>query len=162
MNERESQRGVSLCAQRTFAASPLSVAHEHMELISADQLNGLLQNPDSLSHTWLIGYWRRGLRNGNWTMLSIAEKGLFRCALWVAKARGKISNTRLMVQVLRIALKLLENFKSHIGKAGREKAMMMLEAYAKPGGVFSWAPRMREWLHNPRYVWYLGVLEVNR
>ena len=99
--------------------------------------------------------------SGNWAMLSMAEKGLFRCALWVAKARGKISNTKLMVQVLRIALKLLANFKSRIGKAGRERAIKMLEAYAKPGGVFSWAPRMREWLHDPRYVWYLGVMEVN-
>jgi hypothetical protein len=37
----------------------------------------------------------------------------------------------------------------------------MLEEYAKPGGVFSWAPRMREWLYDPRYVRYLGVMEVN-
>ena len=72
-----------------------------------------------------------------------------------------ISNTKLMVQVLRIALKLLDSFQSRIGKAGRKRAMMMLEAYAKPGGVFAWAPRMREWLRDPRYVWYLGVMEVN-
>ena len=68
---------------------------------------------------------------------------------------------KLMVQVLRIALKILESFQSRIAKAGRMRAMVMFEAYAKPGGVFSWAPRMREWLHDPRYVWYLGVVEVN-
>jgi len=127
------------------------------------QLGHLSQrNSDSLSYAWLVNFWRRSLRRRNWSMLSMAEKGLFRCALWVAKARGRISNTRLIVQVLRIALKLLENFKSRVGKAGRERAMVMLEEYAKPGGVFSWAPQMREWLHNPRYVWYLGVMEVSR
>ena len=84
-----------------------------------------------------------------------------RCALWVAKARGKITNTRLIVEILRIALKLLEGFQSRIVKVGRTRAMMMFKAYAKPGGVFSWAPKMREWLHDPRYVWYLGVMDVN-
>jgi hypothetical protein len=66
-----------------------------------------------------------------------------------------------MVQVLRIALKLLENFQSRIVKAGRARARMMYEEYARPGGVFSWAPRIREWLLDRRYIVYLGVLEVN-
>jgi hypothetical protein len=128
---------------------------------SADQLTGLLQNPDSLSHAWLIDSWRRSLRNRRWAMLDIAEKGLFRCALWVAKARGKISNKRLVVQVLRIVLKLLHAPKSRITEAGTRRAMAMFEAYGKSGGVFSWAPRMREWLQEPKYILYLGLLEVN-
>jgi len=168
MNEQESQRGVSLSVQRAFTASPLSVAHEHMQLIrpadtrpSVEQLTELLQNPDSLSHTWLIDSWRRSLRYRRWAMLDIAEKGLFRCALWVAKARGKISNKRLVVQVLRIVLKLLHAPKSRIAEAGTRRAMVMFEAYAKSGGVFNWAPRMREWLRDPRYIWYLGIMEVN-
>jgi hypothetical protein len=94
-------------------------------------------------------------------MLSVAERGLYRCALWVAKARGKITNTRLMVQTLRVALKLLEGFQSRIAKAGRARAAVMFEEYAKAGGLFSWAPRMREWLLDRKYIVYLGVLEVN-
>jgi hypothetical protein len=39
--------------------------------------------------------------------------------------------------------------------------MMMFEEYAKPGGLFEWAPRMTEWLRNPGFVWYIGVMEVN-
>jgi hypothetical protein len=66
-----------------------------------------------------------------------------------------------MVQTLRVALKLLEGFQSRIAEAGRARAMMMFEEYARPGGVFSWAPRMREWLRDTRYLLYLGVLEVN-
>jgi hypothetical protein len=66
-----------------------------------------------------------------------------------------------MVQVLRIVLKLFDVFQSRIFKAGKARAVTMLAEYAQPGGVFSWAPRMREWLHDPKYIMYLGVLEVN-
>jgi len=121
----------------------------------------LIRGGDSLTYSSLAGFQRRSMRNRSWRRLSVAERGLYRCALWVAKARGKITNTRLMVQTLRVALKLLEGFQSRIAKAGRARAMMMFEEYAKPGGLFSWAPRMREWLHDPRYLLYLGVLEVN-
>jgi hypothetical protein len=67
----------------------------------------------------------------------------------------------LMVQVLRVALELLRSFQSRIRLAGEKRARMMFEAYSKGGGLFSWAPRMKEWLHDPRYVWYLGVMAVN-
>ena len=120
-----------------------------------------LQDSDSLTYSSLNQLKRRGLRNGAWARLEIAEKGLFRCALWIAKARGKITNTRLMVQILRVALKLLKNFESRIARAGKARAAIMLETYARPGGVFTWAPGMREWLHDPKYLMYLGVLEVN-
>jgi hypothetical protein len=65
-----------------------------------------------------------------------------------------------MVQVLSIAAKILQSV-SHIGRAGRKRAAMMLEEFAKLGGVFSWAPRARGWLHDPRYQTYLGLLEVS-
>jgi hypothetical protein len=58
-------------------------------------------------------------------------------------------------------LKLLETRRSRIVNAGRRRATEMLEEYEKPGGVFSWAPRMREWLCDPRYVKYLGMMELS-
>jgi hypothetical protein len=79
----------------------------------------------------------------------------------VAKARGSVNNMKLMAQVLRIVLKLLKGIQSRIVRAGQRRANLMFEVYQRPGGVFSWAPWMREWLHDRRYVWYLGVLEVN-
>jgi len=121
----------------------------------------LLRSGDSITYPSLVELRRRGLRNGNWRHLDSGQKALFRCALWVAKARGKITNTRLMVQVLRIVLKLLERFQSRIVKAGRARAAAMFEAYARPKGVFSWALRIREWLHDPKYIAYLGALELN-
>jgi hypothetical protein len=68
---------------------------------------------------------------------------------------------RLMVQILRIALELVKSFQSRIASAGKKRAMILFQSYGRPGGVFTWAPRMREWLHDPKYVTYLGLLEVN-
>jgi hypothetical protein len=68
---------------------------------------------------------------------------------------------RLMVQTLRIALELVKSFQNRIASAGEKRAMILFQSYGQPGGVFSWAPRMREWLHESSYILYLGLLEVN-
>jgi hypothetical protein len=126
------------------------------------QIHELLSgNKGSVSYGWLRVLWRRSVRNGHWTRLSLPKRGLYRCALWIAKARGSISNMRLMVQTLRIALELVRSFESRIASAGEKRAMILFQTYAQPGGVFSWAPRMREWLHDRKYIVYLGLLEVN-
>ena len=121
----------------------------------------LSRNKTSVSYVWLRALWRRSVRNGHWTRLSLPKRGLYRCALWIAKARGSISNMRLMVQILRIVLELLKSFQTRIASAGRKRAMIMFQTYSQSGGVFSWAPRMRKWLCDPNYISYLGVLEVN-
>jgi hypothetical protein len=120
-----------------------------------------LQDANSLTYSHMVEFRRRSMRNRSWGRLTTEERGLYRCALWVARARNKITNTRLIMQVLRIALKLLENFRGRIVRAVRTRAVMMYDEYARPGGVFSWAPRMRELLHDRRYILYLGILEVN-
>jgi hypothetical protein len=121
----------------------------------------LFGGSDSITYPCLVGLRRRGLRNGNWRHLDSGQRALFQCALWVAKVRGRISNTKLMVQVLRVALRLLETVRSSILRAGRNRSTSMLAAYSKPDSVFGWAPRIRDWLNDTSYVWYLGVLEVN-
>jgi hypothetical protein len=141
---------------------PRTTPQQLSKQFDSHSLRELLQsNSPTLSYSTLAGFWRRGFRNGNWATLNTAERALFRCALWVAKVRGKISNTKLMVQVLRVALKIVQTV-SRIGRTGRTRATMMRDEYGKPGGVFSWAPRVRGWLHDSRYQTYLGLLEVNR
>ena len=118
--------------------------------------------PDgAITYSQLIGWRRRGLRNGNWALLDSCEKGLFRCGLWLARVRNEIRNMKLMVQVLRIVSKLLESFRSRTMKTGMRRASSMIETYMKPEGVFDWAPQMRGWLSDSRFMWYLGVLDVN-
>ena len=111
-------------------------------------MSDLLEDGNSITYPCLVGLLRRGLRNGNWWHLDTADRALFRWAFCVAKLRGKISNTKLMVQVLRVALKIVPTV-SRIGRAGRTRVRMMVQEYAKPGGVFGWAPRVRDWSHDP-------------
>lgn len=98
----------------------------------------------------------RGLRNGNWRRLSLVDRGLFRCALWIAKTRGQIASFRLMVTVARIMLRLLETQRTRILKAGRARADQLRLRFDETG-LFQWAPKVRGWLLDQRYVFYLGL-----
>jgi hypothetical protein len=95
--------------------------------------------------------------NGNWRRLDSNERSLFRCAMWVAKIRGQISNMELMTQVLHIAIVLLKNLRTRIIGVGRIRAQAMLTNFER----MKWAPQLKEWLADPGYVWYLGVMGVN-
>jgi len=116
-----------------------------------------------LTYRCLLTVWRKGLRNGGWSRLDVGEKALVRCALWVARIRGSICNMRLMVQVLSVLLRLARNCRSRIVDAGNRRAHAMLRAYGEgPRNVFSWVPQLQQWLLDPGYIRYLGLLEVNR
>jgi hypothetical protein len=138
-----------LKARQRFAISSI------LDMIQADG--------NRLTHRCLMTVWRRGIRNGSWSRLSVSEKALIRCALWVAKIRGSICNMRLMVQVLSVLLRLTRNCRSRIVDAGNRRAHAMLQAYGQgPKPVFSWVPQLKGWLSDARYIRYLGLLEVNR
>jgi hypothetical protein len=114
-----------------------------------------------LSHRQMTILFRKSLRNGNWFRLNITEKALFRCGLWVARARGFVRNPKLILQLLRVASRLLENVCATIDRAGKKRAGQMLEKFSRPQGAFTWAPKLREWLQCAPFVSYLGLLELN-
>jgi len=58
-------------------------------------------------------------------------------------------------------LKLTENFRSHIVKAGTMRSLTLYKTYSKPNGVFDWAPHIKDWLSDRNFIRYLGILEVN-
>lgn len=101
---------------------------------------------------------RRGLRNGNWRRLSLVDRGLFRCALWVVRVRGRIGSLRLLVRVLGVVLRLLESRSMRIWVAGRARAEELLRRFEERG-LFDWAPQVRGWLVDRGFVFYLGLSE---
>ena len=84
---------------------------------------------------------------------------MFNCALELAKARGKIRNMDLMVKVASIVLKLKATVGARITKLGKVRALELLKLCAK-NKVFDWAPRLKEWLKEPSYIFYLGLREA--
>jgi hypothetical protein len=99
---------------------------------------------------------RTGFRNGNWGRLSLVDRGLYRCALWVAKVHGRIKSLKLLVRVLGIVLRLLEKRGIHIWRAGQARAQELMRIYEERN-VFRWAPDVRSWLVDRSYVRWLGL-----
>ena len=101
----------------------------------------------------------KGLRNGNWRKLSFLDKGLFECALSLAKIRGKIENMNLMVKLAKIIIKLKATIKTEIAKLGLLKAQALKRLYTLKG-VFDWCLSLKNWLNEPSYIFWLGLKEI--
>ena len=65
------------------------------------------------------------------------------------------------MQVLKVALKLVEGVRTAIMKVGLRRTGQMFETYEKPPGVFGWTPQVRDWLNDSTFIRYLGALGVN-
>ena len=102
-------------------------------------------------------HWRKGLRNGNWRKLNPMKKGLYMAAMWYARGNGKgeILSRRLVAMLEDVIEKLVETVKVRIFRVGLVKAEDMEKGYEK---VFNWAPELREWLKDPDYIFWLGVM----
>ena len=87
------------------------------------------------------------------------DRGLFRCALWVTKVQGCIASLKLLVAVLGIVLKLLENSSTRIWRVGKAKAEELKQRFDNRG-LFGWAPRVRVWLEERNFAFYLGIGEI--
>lgn len=104
----------------------------------------------------LLRYYRRGLRNGNWTHLSSREKSLYRAVLCYTKVQTRIVNARLRALVIRIMEKLRETPGLRILKAGKEAARQLIRALSQTASS-PWSSRLIEWLEDRDYVFWLGM-----
>jgi hypothetical protein len=109
----------------------------------------------AFSYADLQRHWRKSLRNGNWRKLNSRNRGLYMAAMWYARVKGEILSGRLVAMLGDIIEKLVETIKDRIFRRGLTKAADMERGYEK---VFSWAPELREWLKDPDYIFWLGVI----
>ena len=113
-----------------------------------------------MTHSELTSFMRTGVRRGTWSKLSIVDRALFRCGIWVAKTRGQIANTTLIVGIRRILVRLLATVRNRIYEAGLTRARRLRKNYLS-AGVFDWAPEVKDLIFRPDYIMYLGVMELN-
>jgi len=73
-----------------------------------------------------------------------------------AKAKGEIVNGIVVAMLEDIIEKLAETVKDRIFKTGFEKAVEMLEK-GEEKGVFLWVPRLKYWLKDQDYIFWLGT-----
>ena len=109
----------------------------------------------------LVQYQRKGFRNDNWRRLSLFDKAYFRVSICYAKARGKIVNSRVLANLRSIIEKLILTFGKRVFMTGLEKSRELLLNFEEKE-VFSWAPELRGWLKDPKYIFWLGLFQRNR
>jgi len=100
------------------------------------------------------------LRRGSWRRLSVEDRALYRCGLWVARVRGRVVNSRLMVRLFGIILKIAATVRGFIYRAGSARAAAFHALYERMG-VFKWAPEAEGWLGETGFRLYLGVMELS-
>ena len=110
-----------------------------------------------LTYNELFTNFKKGLRTGNWRKLRFLDKALYRAAIGYAKRGGSIVNGKLVEKFLGLIERLKETKGMRIFKRGFEKAVEMLER-GEEKGVFLWAPKLREWLRDPDYIFWLGTV----
>ena len=110
----------------------------------------------AITYGELSATFRKSLRNGNWRHLNPLDKALYRASLWYAKYRGSIINVLLVEKLLALVEKLKEMQGMRIFKRGLKKAAEMLEK-GEENGMFVWAPRLKDWLKDPDYIFWLGA-----
>jgi len=109
-----------------------------------------------LSYVELSTCWRRGLRNGNWHRLGLMEKIFYRAAVLYTKIESKITSNRIVAQLKCIAQKLGTTISKRILEAGMERARVIFTKFEEKA-VFEWAPQLKTWLMDARYIFWLGL-----
>ena len=113
----------------------------------------------AFSYADLQRYWRKGMRSGNLRKLRFLDKALYRAAMGYARYGRSIVNGMLVEKLLGLIERLKETKGMRIFKRGFEKAVEMLEKGEENfRGVFVWAPRLKNWLKDLDYVFWLGTV----
>jgi len=114
-------------------------------------------SPKKITNEDLFACFKKGQRNGNWRKLNRLDKALYRASLWYTKRLGGIVNGTLVEKLLALVGRLKETKGMKIFKKGLKKAAKLLEE-GDEIGVFIWAPKLKYWLKDPDYIFWLGTM----
>jgi len=112
--------------------------------------------PPILGYNYLSRLQKKGLRNGNWRMLNHVEKALYMASLSLAKMRGRIINSNLVLQLGCIIGKLRKTAGDRLLLTAYQRAISLYQRFTSIG-LFEWAPQARSWFNDPSYIFWLGL-----
>ena len=115
-----------------------------------------------ITYEELLNNLKKGTRKGNWKKLNRREKALYRAAMaytkskrWGEKVRDIVN--RMVVEKLQALIgKLMETQGMRIFNRGRKKADELLQK-GEENELFAWVPRLRYWLKDSDYIFWLGA-----
>ena len=111
---------------------------------------------DVLSYNHLSYFWRKSFRNENWRRLNRVERALYMASLSLAKMRGGIVNSRLIMQLGCLIGKLRETARARTIENAYLRAMKLYDRYSALG-LFEWAPQVKSWFRDPSFILWLGL-----
>jgi hypothetical protein len=109
-----------------------------------------------MSYNYLSHLMRKGFRNGNWRRLDQLERALYVASLSLAKMRGRLVNSRLILELRGIIGKLRETDGARMMRTVFKRATKLYERFIA-ADLFDWAPQARSWFDDPSYVLWVGL-----
>jgi len=103
----------------------------------------------SLSFSDLSRFYRSCLRKGLWNNLSALDKAFYIACMRLSKIK-KIINKEI-IYALTTIMKKLNSFKEKI-KKGKEVAEVLLKSK-----TVIMIPKIKDWLKDPNYIFWLGL-----
>jgi hypothetical protein len=129
----------------------------------------------ALTHEVLWEAFRKGRLRGNWRTLTSTEKALYRASLAYTKPkknriwlngqvverekRREIVNGLIEQKLQEFVGRLLETRGMRIFKRGFAKAVALLEKIEE-NDFCAWVPRLKEWLKDADYIFWLGTVRT--
>ncbi|HUV02034.1 MAG TPA: hypothetical protein VMW67_01065 [Desulfobacteria bacterium] len=109
---------------------------------------------------------------GTWRKITRLEKALYRAAMAYIRPktrnvrvmngvirkteiRSAVTNTVVVAKLMALVERLQETTGKRIFQRGFRKAVALLEN--GEAAVFAWAPRLKAWLKDPDYIFWLGM-----
>lgn len=122
----------------------------------------------------LLNTLKKGTRKGNWRKLTWMQRILYRTAMEYTRPKKKeeivdgkvmkierkgrnIVNTMLVKKLSTLLEKLQETPGMRIFERGRKRADKILQN-GEANGLFAWVPRLKDWLKDPSYIFWLGTV----
>jgi len=100
-----------------------------------------------------------GYRSGRWKRLDDDDRGMLNSAIAYAKHGWRIVS-RTVITRLRIVMKRLRVVnRIRVLLDGEIKAKEMRTQF-RERGVFCWIPKLKAWLRDPVYIFWLGTLQI--
>lgn len=112
--------------------------------------------PNALGYNYLFRLWKKGFRNGNWNQLNRIEKALYIASLSLARMRGRIVNSKLILELLNIIHKIIETSGDKLMITAHHRAIKIFMKF-QAIGLFEWAPQVKSWFNDPSYIFWLGI-----
>ena len=88
------------------------------------------------------------------------QRGFYRACMAYTRLRQTIVNPKLVGLLRELIEKLGSTVRTRALKAGMQEAQRAAPIYFR-AGVFEWAPRLKVWLDDEGYMFWLGITRLN-